>query len=412
MMLRTRVRLIARNTLRRRARTLFTVGMIAVSVALLLVALTFIRGIFGSTLETGAAASGHVRVVTPEFAAREELMPLYEHLPDYRALAVAIRNQPGVAAVEPRIVAGVTVTAGEEIGDLFAPVVGAQDGYFRGQLRADEHVVAGHWLSGAEDELVVGHFVARQLGAEVGDELVLLGATQDGSLSSIRGELVGIVRGGGGVFDRQILAPLERVQYLVDVPDGAVELLVFGADYQRAPRLADRLRALPALQGYAVDAWSEREPWISIVPWAAAMERIVIFMFVFLTSLGILNTMMMSVLERTHELGVMRAMGLTRAGALGLVVGEASVVAVAGGLLGVAIGAFPAWLVADRGIALGEKTASGMGLPLAETMRGDFGFELVVVAFGLGLLMALLGTLLPAIRAASIQPVTAMRAGR
>jgi putative ABC transport system permease protein len=406
----TRARLAARNTMRRPARTLFTMGMVAVSVALLLIALSFLRGAFGSMIDAGIAASGQVRVVDPAFAEREELMPLYEHLPDAEALAEIIRRQRGVSAVEPRIITGVTITAGEEIGDVFALVVGARDSYFREQLAAHEHIVSGTWLSGAPDELVVGHTVARQVGAVVGDELVLLGATQDGSLSSIRGTLVGIARGGSGIFDRQVLAPLDRVQWLVDMPDTAVELLVYGPGNERT--LADRLRALPELSGLAVQPWSEREPWRSTAGMVTLVERIVIFTFVFLAALGILNAMMMSVLERTSEIGVLRAMGLSRLGVIGLFVGEATVTAVAGGALGVALGAGPSWLLSRHGLTIGEQTASAMDIPFAETIHAELSAELALLCFGLGLLTAVLGTLLPALRAASVSPMEAMRSGR
>lgn len=411
-MMGTRMRLAARNTLRRPARTFFTVGMVAVSVALLLVALTWLRGAFGSMLGTATALGGHVRVVAPGFAAREELMPLYENLPDAEALAEVLRAQPGVSAVEPRITTGVTLTAGEELGDTFALVVGARESYLREQLRAHERVVEGTWFSGAPDELVVGHKVMRQLGARVGAELVLLGTTQDGSLSSLRGRVVGVVRGGGGTFEQQVFAPLERVRYLVDIPEGAVELLVFTGDFQTAPALAERLRTLPELRERTVQSWSEREPWKSTTAAMKGMETLIVSIFVFLTALGIWNTMMMSVLERTHELGVLRALGMSRLGTVGLLVGESLAVAAVGGVLGVALGVYPAWLLERDGLRVGEQTAGGMAMPIPEVIRGDLTPGIILSALGLGLLMAVLGTVLPALRAASIQPVSAMRAGR
>ncbi len=412
MMLGTRVRLAARNTLRRRARTLFTMGMVTFSVALLLLALTWIRGVFGDMTKTGAAIAGDVRVVTQAFADREELMPLYENVPDEGAVADALRKLPGVRSVEPRIITGVTLTTGEEIGDTFAPLAGVRPSYLREQLRAHERVVEGAFFSGAEDELLVGHRVMRQLEAKVGDELVLLGTTQDGSLSSIRGRIVGVVRGANGALDSQVFAPLSRVQYLTDMPDGAVELLVYGDHFRDAPALAERLRVAPGLEALQVSAWSEREPWRSTMAMVDTTQGIIIFIFVFLSALGIWNTMMMSVLERTHEIGVMRAMGMSRLGAVGLFVGEALAVSVAGGLLGVALALYPAWLIEKVGITIGEQTSSGTSLPMPEVIHGELSLESVLMALGLGLVMALLGSLLPALRAASIQPVSAMRAGR
>ncbi|WP_193428053.1 ABC transporter permease [Corallococcus soli] len=404
------LRLAARNTLRSRTRTLLTLGMVALSVALLLVALTWIRGAFGSMLLAASALGGHVRVVDPDFEEREELMPLHEHLTDTGALTRLLRRQPGVRAVEPRITAGVTLSAGEEIGDVFARVMGAHERYFRERLGADQKLVAGTWFTGAPDELVVGARVVERLGAKVGDALVLLGTTQDGSLSSLQGRLVGVVHGGG--LEQQVLAPLERVQWLVDMPDEAVELLVFTDDLHGAPDVAARLRRVPQLQGLAVRAWSEREPLKSTLASVKGVEGVVVFLFVFLTALGIWNTLMMSVLERMHEIGVLRALGLSRLGAVGLFVGEALMVSGAGGLLGIALGLGPAWMLERYGIRIGAQAVDNLALPLSETLHGELTLETVGMAFGLGWVMAVLGSILPALRAASIPPVAAMRSGR
>lgn len=411
-MTRTTLRLAVRNTLRRRARTAFTTGMVLFAVAMLLVATTWVGGIFSTMLSAMTAVGGHVRVVDPEFAAREELMPLYENLEQTAPLVALLERQPGVVAVEPRITTGVTVTKGEEIGDIFALAVGASERYFREQVGAKEKLIAGSWFTGAPDELIVGVKVAERTGAQVGDELVLLGATQDGSLSPIKGRLVGIVRSGAGVLDQQVWLPLEKARWLTDIPEGATELLVFTAGLEEGKAVASQLKALPELKAYAIQAWDEREPLKSLIGTVAGMQGVIVFTFVFLAALGIWNTMTMSVLERTHEIGVLRAMGMSRLEVVGMFVGEALAIAVAGGILGLLLGMGPAWLLETRGIHIGDRLASSAQTMISETIRGDLTPEAMIRAFALGLLMALLGSLLPALRAASIQPVSAIRSGR
>jgi putative ABC transport system permease protein len=122
--------------------------------------------------------------------------------------------------------------------------------------------------------------------------------------------------------------------------------------------------------------------------------------------------MTMSVLERTHEIGVLRAMGMSRLSVVGMFVGEALAIAVVGGTFGLLLGLGPAWLLETRGIHIGARLASSTQSVISETIRGDLTLQGMVNAFALGLLMALLGSLLPALRAASIQPVSAIRSGR
>lgn len=411
MISRTLLRLAARNTRRRRARTALTAGMVVAGVSLLMIALTWIEGLFGGMLEGATAVGGHVRVVAPEYAEREELMPLYANLPAVEAVAQEVRGRPGVRGVEPRIVSGVTVSAGEEIGDVFGLAVGAGERYFRERLGADQKVAAGRWFSGVEGELVLGARIAEEARAKIGDEVVLLGMTQDGSLSPIKGKLVGIVK-AGNLLDHQILLPLERLQWMADLQGGATELLVFGESYTEGDALARRLRAVEGLQGLAVQSWDEREPLASMTKTVASVRFVIVLVVVLLAALGIWNTMTTSVLERTREIGVLRAMGLSRAGAVWLFVVEAVTIAVAGGLGGLALGLGPSLALQHYGIRIGEETAARMSLPISEVMHGRLTPTLCAGAFLLGVAMALLGSVPAALRAASIQPVTAMRSGR
>lgn len=408
-MTRALVRLAARNAGRRIARTLLTAGMVLFGVALLMTGLSWIHGIFAQVFEELTAMGGHVRIVDPAYAAREELNPLDANLGRAPALAALLAAQSGVRAVEPRILTGATVTAGREIGDVFAPVIGSTDRYFRERLRAADRLVAGRWMR-APDELVLGSRVAKEARARVGSEIVLLGLTQDGALSPLKGRVAGIVH--GGLLDRQILAPLGRIQWLADVGEGATELLVFGDGYAEGAALKRRLRALPALKGLAVQSWEEREPFASSLGTIRAVQGVVVAVIVLLTAVGIWNTMMTSVLERTREIGVMRAMGLSRGGVVALICSEAAAIGLLGGLAGVLLGAIPSWLLQHYGIRVGEDVTARITVPLAEVIRGRLTPGVAAFAFGLGLVMALLGALPAALRAAAVQPVTAMRAGR
>lgn len=406
------LKLAARNAMRRPLRTALTTGMVVLAVALLLLTQTWIDGAMGGMLTATTAQSGHVRVVTAGFVEREELSPLDENIATVEPLLTVLRAQPGVVAVEPRIVTGVVVAVGEEMGDVHAAAVGASEAYFREQLKLKEKVVEGTWFTGAPDEILAGSKVAELAGANVGDELLLLGTTQDGSLSPITGRLIGIVRTGGTGTDQQVLLPLERLQWLTDIPEGATELLVFGDDYAKGATLAARLSALPELDGYAAQSWDSREPWKSLAATTTTMTGAILLVIVVLAALGIWNTMTMSVLERTHEIGVLRALGLSRLGTLKLFVGEALAIGVLGGLAGVALGIGPSWLLQKHGLHVGEQTASSTSLEMTERIYGDLTFEGMAFAFCLGLLMAVLGSILPALRGASIPPVSAMRSGR
>jgi ABC-type lipoprotein release transport system permease subunit len=91
-------------------------------------------------------------------------------------------------------------------------------------------------------------------------------------------------------------------------------------------------------------------------------------------------------------------------------VGESLAIGVIGGVVGILLAVYPAWLLATKGIHIGERTAAST--VVAETVRGELSLNAVLTAFAIGLVMAVLGSIGPALRAASIQPVSAMRSGR
>jgi putative ABC transport system permease protein len=144
------------------------------------------------------------------------------------------------------------------------------------------------------------------------------------------------------------------------------------------------------------------------------VRGILVSILVLMASLGVWNTMMMSVLERTAEIGVLRAMGMTRLQTMAMFVGEAITIAVLGGLLGAFLGSMGGLAIEHWGIEIGEKITSSMGAdtPIKSHVYGDLRLRHVVQSFGLGMLMAFLGSFTPALRAAFVQPVTAMRTGR
>lgn len=398
------------NARRNLVRSSLTALTVALGTAILCVSLSWIDGVFGDLMQTSSDAAGHARVVHEEFIQKEALNPLYAHIRDVQAHSDTIRAVPGVVDAMPRIITGATMTTSDEIGDVFGAVFGAPLRYYRDRLHLPRFVVSGELpTKEGGDGIVLGGFLAARLDARIGDTVVLLGMTQDGSLSPLAGPVVAIVNAGNALIDQAAFLPLERVQYLVDIEDGATELLVFGADRDGAPALAERLPSLDPT--YQIQAWSHREPWAGILAVTGVIQGLISAAIVFVTALGVWNTMMMSVLERTREIGVLRALGLGRLGTVSLFALEAIGIATIGGVLGVIVGGSIALYLEQHGITFGGTISQNMSaaLPVSSVMYADMSVALGVKAMLLAWTMAVVGTTLPALRAASIPPIAALR---
>lgn len=399
-----------RNALRNRRRSLLTAATVTLGTALLTVAMSWVQGVMGGALDMAANQIGFVRVVDPDYAQREQILPLSENIPATDALVAAVAKVPGVTSAFPRIQMGVTLArADQEIGEQFGLVVGAPLAYFTGPLELERRVASGELLA-ADDEVVVGKTLADDLGAKVGDELILLGQTQDGSLSPVKLALVGVVDLGNAQQNRQIFVTLEKARWMADIPEGATEVVAFGADRRDAAEMAAAVAALPEARGLETRSWDQRRPFDEMLGLMRTFQGIAAGIIVFITALGVLNTMLMSVLERTAEIGVLRALGLRRRQVIVLFVVEAMAIALVGGLLGVALGSLGGLYSEHYGVNLGSAADKlPPTIPIATTMYGDLTPDILATGLALGLAMAVIGSVLPAFRASRIEPVEAMR---
>lgn len=406
------VQLSLRNALRNTRRTGLTALTILLGTALLTVGVSWVGGVMGSMLSTVTALLGEVRVVTPGYAEREALNPLYENLADTGPLVQALRDE-GLQAW-PVLRLGAVVSADEEVGEDFALVMAAEPGYYADVLKLDQSVVAGTYPAAlAQDECLIGRRVAEDLGVQPGAELLLLGQTQDGSMSPILARVVAVISAGDALTDRQVFIDLERGRYMADIPAGALEVLVFGdGSIEDAGALAQRVRELPVAQGLTVQAWLERSPYNELLPLVDVILGILVGSIVFIAALGVLNTMLMSVLERTAEIGVMRALGLGGPAAVLMFVIEAAGIGLAGAVPGAALGGLAAVYLERHGFDLGDRVTKDVAMPFKTTLYADFTPSVALLAVLLGVVMAVLGALLPSARAAGIQPVDAMRSRR
>jgi putative ABC transport system permease protein len=208
---------------------------------------------------------------------------------------------------------------------------------------------------------------------------------------------------------------METARWMVDVPDGALEVLVYptSEDHADVSRMAATLAGVMG-PAYTVTPWMVRGIWAQNLPVMESMNVIFSSIVVFVMALAIFNTMTMSVLERTGEIGVMRAMGQSRIGAVLTFLVEAMVIGLIGGVAGALVGTGPALYLEQNGLTYGQDLVDDFGTEIAmkATMSAELTPDILVIAVFVGILTAALGAFFPALRAARIQPHEAMRAQR
>jgi len=271
----------------------------------------------------------------------------------------------------------------------------------------------GRYLAADDDAtIVMGAGLARNLGLELGDTVIMLGTGNDGAVAADVLELVGIFDTGIPQIDRQITQmPLTRFQETYNMGDTVNVVAIRGAEFSGVEEAEPALRALAAETGAVYLRWDELQPEIKQMitldlSTAMMMYAIMVVVVVFI----LLNTLYMSVLERTREFGGLLAIGM-RPHQIGTMVWfELIFLSVLGAGIGIAIGAGITLWVESVGISYPDMDEimrqwgmSGRIYPHLSLLSAMAGPGIIVTA------ITVLG-LIPYRHILGLEPVTAMGA--
>lgn len=278
----------------------------------------------------------------------------------------------------------------------------------------EEHVIEGAWLEADDTRgVVLGAPLAKQLGVKVGDKVVFMGQYGQEEVQSRLFRVRGLYRSGAAEIDGAIaFAALAPGQELVGVPDSAHQVALHlpgGEDVdQEAATARGRVAA-----GLDVRTWEEALPELgAMLQVDARSNDVILAVFGVIVAMGVLNTVLMSVMERSRELGVMMALGLRPARLSALVLLEALVLGIVGTTLGMALGCLAAWPMVRDGIdmraMMGEAYSAG-GAVASSVIYGRYDWvRLSGYAVG-GVLFTVLAAVWPARMVARLTPLEAMR---
>jgi len=405
------LRLAWRNTRRNTRRTLLTVAAVAVAVAASIFALAYVNGILDNMLDTYARTeSGHVRLRAEGYSKRERSLPLHHNLPHLSETLAALRAQPGVKEALPRIRTMVLVDGvdANRPGLLLGVDLAREEGY----LNPAAMVTAGRLPRAGYAELMVGRDFARKLEVGVGDTLTLLGQTSYRSLGGLRATVTGLATTGLGHLDATLLlTSLDQVQAMTDLPDATTEILVFADDFERADTLAAALaRAVQPVLGSTVEvlSWKDQGPLIRMIETTKPLMGVVLFILLLMASLVIVNTMLMTVMERTQELGMLAALGMRRNNIVSLIVAEGAVIGLIGAVIGGVLATGVSIWLEHTGIDM-TAAARSTTMPFQGIVYPDWKLIYTLAGLFLGTLTAALAALYPAWRASRQKPAEALR---
>ena len=405
-------KLALRNVLRNKRRSFLTGLSIAFAVMVVIFIWTFVSGIVSSLFSNYVTGSvGHIRILNSDYLKRETMLPLSATVPDYQRLITTLGQDRSVKLATGRIKFGVLM----DIRGKNKPVLGIGLDPQREEtvLGLSQKMVSGKILTAGTSETIVGAGLAKELGLKTGDTLTVITETAHGSLSGLNLKITGIFSlGVASIDNRTFFLSLDQAQQLLDLNGRVTEIFILIEDPDQAVKVSAEIgKKLP--------------PGLTAVPWQAngflyfmmsIMKKIygAIYAFILvLASFTILNTMFMAVMERTKEIGMMKALGMKDGEISWLITLEAMILGTMASFVGAIAGSLLAYYVSTAGIdySAAFKQIKDVEIPLPYIYRGEFSWLTILVGFLLGVLMATLAAIPPAWRAAKMEPTEAMKGG-
>ncbi|MFZ9943212.1 MAG: ABC transporter permease [Bacteroidia bacterium] len=395
-----------RNIWRNKVRSLVVMLSIAVGLWAGLTVMSFSFGMYqGHIQHVILYQLSHLQLHHPNF--RSELA-LSDSLRNADALERGIRALPQVKATVRRVVSsGMVVTASGSAGVL---LVGTVPGDEQRVTGLDSMIMEGSYFTDVtKKEMIIGAKLAEKLHAKVGGKVVVMMQDAAGEMVSGAFRIKGIFRTRNSEYDQNnVFVPIGKLQDLASVSHSSHEMAVLlrqGAELQNVQRQIKQIAS-----GVEVMNWMELSPELDLVV-NSFDTYMYIFMGIILLALmfGIVNTMLMAVLERQREVGMLMAIGMNRSRVFGMVMLETAWLAVVGGPVGILFGHLTIAYFATNGVDLSQysEALAMYGFSNVVYFQLDTGFYLPVLMMTIG--VALLSAVYPAMRAIRLEPAQAIR---
>ncbi len=395
-----------RNVRRHARRSLITIAAVALGLGAMLFLWGFNDGIHNTmTRNLQEVIVGSLQVHAQGFFRRPSLARM---LPDARRVEALLEREGLPHAPRLRAFA---LAAGRETSEGLT-LLAVDPARERRVTRIAGKVTRGRFLRDAEAaECVLGRTSARNLGLRVGDEVVVLTEDRFGAMAAERLRLVGIIDSGETGIDRGLmLLPLRFTQRLLSL-EGRLSGFVAQVPPDRLAAVARTLRHRLGAE-YEVLRWDEMYPmmrqWVEL---ENGFYYIFLGVVLLIVAAGVANTVLAGTLDRVHEFGVMMALGCSRARLAGMVLAETAML----GLAGVAAGAASGLALIARFHAVGIDMRGFMDtigrFYIDPVIRTEINTDHLAATLLSVLGASLLAGLWPALRAARLEPVEAIRDG-
>jgi putative ABC transport system permease protein len=385
--------------------------------AILICAIAF--GLWAS-LFSGAVMYGMLeQMVTSAISTRTADMQVHQQgfesfkeigliIPDGPRVLSDIRRIPGVAAASGRIVvSGMASSPTTAAGVIVYGIVPDDEMLISDIYRQMNQ--GSYFQSHVRNAVIIGEDLAKKLEVKTGGKIVLTAQEIDGSIGQGAFRIAGIFKTVSSQYDKTTVFALRAdIGRVFNLNDSLHEIAIGTNDPARIDYIASEIRnAFPALD---VATWKELEPELAM-SMEMTREMLYIFLIIVLLAMvfGITNTMLMSVIERIRELGMLISLGMKHGRIFTMITLESVFLSIIGAVLGIGLGAATIAIFAKTGIDLSFVSSGLAAFGMSQILYPFLPIAEYPIMTALVILTAIFAAVYPAIKAATLKPVEALK---
>lgn len=378
---------------------MITIG-VAVGVAVIVFITALIQGLQANIVERTLGTQAHIRLLSPDevnqivpspagtvqLLQEDKRAQRLRSINNWQQITETLDQLPVLTAVSPVVSGPAFVQRGDAIESV--ALVGMNLERYQQIIPLKEYLTSGQLRVGA-DEVLIGSQLAKDLGVQVGSKLRLDTGQQNSALVNI----AGIFELGVRELDaRYVYLDLKQAQSLLGLPGGVTVIDLTIANIFEADQVAAQVGRLTSLKA---ESWIETNAQLMNAITAQSLSTNMIIVFVAISvAFGIASVMSVSVVQRTREIGILRATGATQSQILRVFLFQGAIFGLLGSVLGSIVSYGLVWVFNNFGPGL-------FYIPIS--------IELVILALLLATLTGVLAAAVPSRRAAALDPVEAIR---
>lgn len=267
-----------------------------------------------------------------------------------------------------------------------------------------------YFTSGKKNRVLISEKLAKKLNAKLKSKIVVTFQDFEGNLTGASFKVAGIFKTHNGLFDEQnIFVQKSDLDRLLIMPKNTShEIAILLNNSLTANSRVDEVKSITP--NYLVEAWEDIDPYLKLTS-SLTSYMLIIFMSIIMLALGfaIVNTMLMVVLERTKELGMIMAIGMTKFKVFKMIMYETTLLAIVGGVVGIIISAIFTWYFGNVGIDISSVGEGFEQLGYSSVMHPVLEIIDYVQVVIMVMITGVIASIFPTIRALKMKPAEAVR---